>query len=230
VNDIRETFLEISQAIVPIAILVMVLIVVFVPNWQPMALQFLLGIFMVMLGLGLFLLGIRVGLLPLGEAIGAELPQWGALLPILFFVFVLGVAVTAAEPDVRVLAAKVDIVSGGEIARQTLTTLVAVGVGLFMVVAIVRMVLGIPIGYVLLAGYLAVFALSYFVPPHFVPVSFDAGGVTTGPMTVPFVLALGTGLASVLGGRASLADSFGYVALASLGPVLAVMLLGVIYG
>ncbi len=229
-DDIREVLLEISQAVLPIAVLVIVLIILFIPAWWPVVLQFLVGTFMVMLGLGLFLLGVKVGMLPLGEAIGAELPQWGSLVPILFFVFVLGMAVTVAEPDVRVLAAKVDTVSGGEIARQMLITLVAIGVGLFMVVAVLRVVLGIPIGYILLAGYLAVFVLSYFVPPHFVPISFDAGGVTTGPMTVPFILALGVGLASVLGGKASLADSFGYVALASIGPVLAVMLLGVIYG
>ncbi|MBE0465890.1 MAG: DUF1538 domain-containing protein [Candidatus Desulforudis sp.] len=229
-GDIRDIVLEVVQAVLPIAVLVVVLIMLFVPHWWPVVLQFLIGTLMVVTGLGLFLLGVKVGLLPLGQAIGSELPQWGSLPLILFFIFVLGVAVTVAEPDVRVLAAKVDTVSSGEIARGMLITLVAVGVGLFMAVAAARMVLGIPLSYILIGGYLAVFVLSYYVPSHYVPISFDAGGVTTGPMTVPFILALGVGFAAVLGGKGSLSDSFGWVALASIGPVLAVLLLGVIYG
>lgn len=230
VDDIKEVALEVGKAILPLAVLAVVLILIFVPGPGPVVVQFLVGAAMVTTGLGLFLLGVKVGMLPLGETIGSELPQWGSLPLILFFVFLLGVVVTVAEPDVRVLAAKVDTVSSGEVARNLLITVVAIGVALFMVVAVVRVVLGVSLGYILIGGYLAVFALSYFVPPHFVPISFDAGGVTTGPMTVPFILALGVGFASVLGGKSSMADSFGYVALASIGPIIAVMLLGVIYG
>ena len=229
-NHVKEAAWEIFQAVLPIVVLVIILILIFVPYPIPVIAQFLAGSLMVMLGLGTFLLGVKVGLLPLGESIGAELPQWGSMLWILFFVSILGLAVTIAEPDVRVLAAAVDKVSAGDISKNLLITAVAVGVGMSLVVAVARIVVHIPLSYIIIGGYTSVFVLSYFVPPHFIPISFDSGGVTTGPMTAPFILALGVGFASVLGGKSSLENSFGYVALASIGPVLAVMILGVIFG
>lgn len=229
-EEIKNIALEIITAILPIAVIVVVLqLILFEQPW-PMVGQFLVGAVMVTLGLGLFLLGVKVGLLPLGEAIGSELPAFGSMPILLFAILFIGIAVTVAEPDVRVLAHQVDVVSDGEITKRVLVTFVAIGVGVFMAIAALRVVLGVPMGYIIVGGYLLVFGLSAFVPPHFVPISFDSGGVTTGPMTVPFILALGVGLTSVLGGKSSLSDSFGFVALASIGPVIAVMLLGVIYG
>lgn len=226
---IKEAVTEILRAVTPIVVLVIILILVFVPNPIPVVIQFSIGSLMVMSGLGTFLLGVKVGLLPLGEAIGAELPQWGSMVWILSFVAILGVAVTIAEPDVRVLAVAVDKASGGEISKNMLIMAVAMGVGISLIFAVARVVLNIPLSYILIAGYTTIFILSYFVPDHFVPISFDSGGVTTGPMTAPFLLALGVGFASVLGGKCSLENSFGYVALASIGPVLSVMILGVTY-
>jgi hypothetical protein len=229
-EEIKDIAVEIIQAILPIAVIVVILqLILFEQPW-PMVGQFLVGVVMVTLGLGLFLLGVKVGLLPLGEAIGSELPTFGSIPILLFAILFIGIAVTVAEPDVRVLAHQVDIVSDGEITKRVLVTFVAIGVGVFMAIAALRVLLGVPIAYIIVVGYLLVFGLSAFVPPHFVPISFDSGGVTTGPMTVPFILALGVGLTSVLGGKSSLSDSFGFVALASIGPVIAVMLLGVIYG
>jgi hypothetical protein len=135
-----------------------------------------------------------------------------------------------AEPDVRVLAMQVDRVSNGEISKNFLIYTVAAGVAFFVGLAMLRIILSIPISYLLVASYGLVFLLAAFTPAHFLPVSFDAGGVTTGPMTVPFILALGVGVASVLGGKTASADGFGLVALASIGPILAVMLLGLFYG
>ncbi|PAM96551.1 hypothetical protein B4N84_01705, partial [Flavobacterium sp. IR1] len=107
---------------------------------------------------------------------------------------------------------------------------VALGVAIFVGLAMLRIVLNIPITYLLIGGYGLAFSLAAFTPAHFVPISFDAGGVTTGPMTVPFILALGVGVASVLRGKSASSDGFGLVALASIGPILAVLVLGVIYG
>jgi hypothetical protein len=228
-EEIKDIVLEMVQAVLPIAVVVVILMLLLFEQPGDLIARFLVGVVMVTIGLGLFLLGVKVGLLPLGEAIGSELPQRGSLLILVLFTLFIGIAVTVAEPDVRVLAHQVDVVSDGEIAKRTLVTFVAVGVGIFTAVAAARVVLGIPMAYILITGYVAVFILSAFVPPHFVPISFDAGGVTTGPMTVPFILALGVGLTSVLGSKRSLGDSFGFVALASIGPVLAVMILGVIY-
>ena len=229
-EEVKNIAKEIMQAILPIAVIVVILQIIMFENPLLMVGQFLVGVIMVALGLGLFLLGVKVGLLPLGEAIGSEIPKSGSVPVLLFATLFIGIAVTVAEPDVRVLAHQVDLVSGGEISKRILVTFVATGVGIFLAIAALRVVLGVPMSYLIIGGYLFVFGLSTLVPPHFVPISFDSGGVTTGPMTVPFILALGVGLTSVLGGKSSLSDSFGFVALASIGPVIAVMLLGVIYG
>lgn len=230
-DEIKEIGKEILQAVIPVAVFVIIIQLILFEEPLLVIAQFLVGVLFVTLGLGLFLLGVKVGLLPLGEIIGSELPQKGTFVTILLAVLFLGIAITVAEPDVRILAHQIDLVSGGEISKNILINFVALGVGIFMVIAVARVFLGIKIKYILIAGYTIIFVLSLFIPPHYVPISFDAGGVTTGPMTVPFILALGVGLTSVLGGgKSTMSDSFGYVALASIGPVLAVMLLGVIYG
>lgn len=192
--------------------------------------QFLVGVIMVLLGLFLFLLGVEIGLLPLGEHIGAFLPKTGKIWVVLFFGFLLGFVVTVAEPDVRVLASQIDIVSSGTIPKNILIYTVALGVAFFVGLAMLRIILNIPMVWLLLGSYIVVFALAAFTPSTFIPISFDSGGVTTGPMTVPFILALGVGVASVLRGKSASHDGFGLVALASIGPILAVLTLGVIYG
>jgi hypothetical protein len=184
---------------------------------------------MVMTGMFLFLQGVKIGLLPMGEAIGAELPKRGSMIFLLFFAFVLGFMVTLAEPDVWVLVGYVDTVSEGLVNRYILVLFVALGVGIFVTLAMLRIVLNVPIAYLLAGGYIIILILSFFTPADFVPISFDAGGVTTGPVTVPFILALGLGVTAVLGGRSSFNDGFGLIGLASIGPVLGVMILGIIY-
>jgi hypothetical protein len=176
------------------------------------------------------LMGVRIGLLPVGEAIGSSLVARGSVVILLGASFVLSFAVTVAEPDVRVLAYQVDLASQGRIGTGVLITAVALGVALFVALALLRILLGVPMAYLLAAGYGIVLILTLFTPPHFVAISFDAGGVTTGPMAVPFILALGIGTTSVLGGKSALGDGFGLVGLASIGPIIGVMLLGVILG
>ncbi|MEB1809202.1 MAG: DUF1538 domain-containing protein [Bacillaceae bacterium] len=229
-QDIRDTVKEVVYAILPITLVIVIL--QFTLIWLPMEVffQFLAGVVMVSLGLMLFLLGVHIGLLPVGEMVGSALPKTKKIGLILFFGFLLGFVVTVAEPDVRVLALQIDQVSNGEISRNILVYSVALGVGIFVALAMLRIVFNISIKWLLVGGYGLVFLLAAFTPAHFIPISFDAGGVTTGPMTVPFILALGVGVASVLRGKTSSSDSFGLVALASIGPILAVLLLGVIYG
>jgi hypothetical protein len=230
VQDIKETFREVLYAVLPI--IGVVLFLQFTIIWMPMEmlLQFMVGVGMVSAGLILFLWGVQAALLPIGELIGASLPRLGKAWLVVFFGIILGFAATVAEPDVRVLAMQVDRVSNGEISKNFLIYTVAAGVAFFVGLAMLRIILSIPISYLLVASYGLVFLLAAFTPAHFLPVSFDAGGVTTGPMTVPFILALGVGVASVLGGKTASADGFGLVALASIGPILAVMLLGLFYG
>jgi len=228
---VKETIWEVIYAILPLTVLVLIL--QFTLIWLPIAslLQFLIGVIFVSLGLILFLIGVHIGLLPVGELIGSYLPQTGKVWMIILFSFILGFSVTVAEPDVHVLAGYVDQVSGGTIAKWDLILPVALGLGIFVALSMARIILKISIKWILFGGYLAVFilALSSQVPPEFIPISFDAGGVTTGPMAVPFILAFGVGVASVLRNDKS-ADGFGLVALASIGPILAVLILGILFG
>lgn len=228
-KQVKEGIYEVVMAVMPITIVVILLQIVLINMPWILFSRFLIGVAMVMAGLFLFLQGVKIGLLPMGEAIGAELPKRGSMFFLLFFSFVLGFMVTLAEPDVWVLVGFVDSVSQGMVNRYILVVSVALGVGIFVTLAILRTVLNIPIAYLLAAGYIAILVLSFFTPSDFVPISFDAGGVTTGPVTVPFILALGLGVAAVLGGRSSLNDGFGLIGLASIGPVLGVMILGILY-
>ncbi len=229
-NYLKETALEVIYAVLPITIVVIILqyTLIFLPT--ELFVRYLLGTIMVTLGLIFFLMGVHIGLLPVGEFIGSALPKTGKISLVVFFGFLLGFVVTVAEPDVRVLAIQVDLVSGGEISKYLLIYTVALGVAIFVGLAMFRIIYDIPIKYLLMAGYGLIFLVAAFTPSHFIPISFDAGGVTTGPMTVPFILALGVGVASVLRGKTASSDGFGLVALASIGPVLAVLLLGVVYG
>lgn len=228
-NDFKEGLIEVVQAVLPITGVVILLQVFLISMpWEEFT-RFLLGVFLVMAGLLFFLQGVKIGLLPMGEAIGAELPKRGSLFFLLFFAFILGYAVTMAEPDVWVLAGYVDTVSEGMVSRYILVLFVALGVAIFVTLAMLRIVLNVPIAYIFAGGYTLILILSFFTPTDFVPISFDAGGVTTGPITVPFILALGLGVTAVLGGRSSFMDGFGLIGLASIGPVLSVMILGIIY-
>lgn len=229
-EDIKDVLREVVQAIAPLVI-VIILLQIFILRSPPALLwQFAAGAVMVGGGLFLFLVGVRVGLLPVGELLGSELVSRGSPLILLAGTFIFGFVITVAEPDVRVLAHQVGIASDGTIETNLLIIAVALGVGVFITLAILRILLGVPISYLLGAGYLLILIMSIFTPPGFTAISFDAGGVTTGPMAVPFILALGIGTTSVMSGKANLADSFGLIGLASIGPVLGVMTLGVLFG
>ncbi|KIL48447.1 DUF1538 domain-containing protein [Jeotgalibacillus campisalis] len=230
-DKVKGTFKEVSAAIFPITIVVVLLQVTLVRLPLDLFLQFIVGVIFVSLGFFLFLLGVHAGLLPVGEMIGKKLPKTKKTWLIIGVGLMLGFAVTIAEPDVRVLAEQIDDVSGGAIASWILILSVAIGLSLFVGLAMARTVFSIPIHYLLAGCYTVVFILAIFVPKSFIPISFDAGGVTTGPMAVPFILALGVGVASVLkSNSSSSSDGFGLIGLASIGPIIAVMMLGVIFG
>ena len=225
---VKEIALEVVKAIMPITIILVIFQFAFIRMPILLFVQFLIGVLFVMIGMCLFLLGVKVGIVPMGEAIGAELPKRGALPYIIAIAFLIGFAVTVAEPDVIVLSHQVDVVSEGSISNTLLISVIAIGVGFFVSMAIVRVIFGFSIAYLLVAGYTIILILSFFTPPQFIPVAFDSGGVTTGPITVPVILALGIGFSSVLAGKSPLSDGFGLIGLASIGPVIGVMVMGVI--
>jgi len=229
-SDFKGSLKEVVPAVLPIT-LVVILLQVFLVSlpWEVFA-RFLIGAAMVLVGLLLFLQGAKIGLLPMGEAVGSELPKHGSIFFLLFFAFILGFVMTVAEPNVRVLAHQVDHVSDGMIGSNLLILTVATGVAFFVAVGMLRIVLRVPIAWLYGVGYLAIIILSFITPASFVPIAFDAGWVATGPVIVPFILALGLGTVAVMGGRSSFSDGFGLVGLASIGPAISVMILGMIYG
>ena len=227
-TEIRKIFLEVCQSVLPIiAVIIVLQLLLKLPG--AMVGQFLGGAVMFTLGLFLFQIGIRIGLLPLGEAVGAALAERGSLPILLGIAFILGLTVTVAEPNTQVLAHYVEMASNGLIGSKTLTTAVALGVALFVALALLRLFLNIPLAYLVAAGCAITLFILIFTPPQFAAISYDAGGVITGPLLVPFVLALGIGIASVLGGRSVLEDGFGLVGLAFFGPIIGVMLVGVFF-
>ena len=212
----------------PLVGVVCVLQVLLVHAPAALFLQFLAGAILATLGMLLLFGGIDVGILPMGRFIGAELPKKGSLSLILVVAFALGFATTVAEPDVLVLSEQVERASQGSLRSRSLIYLIATGVGLFTALGLWRVVRGFSMAALLTGVYVAVIALSLLAPANIVPLAYDAGSVTTGVLTAPVVLALALGLASVLRQRSAIDDGFGLLGLASVGPVIAVLLLGLL--
>ena len=214
---LKEKISESVSSVLPITINVLLLSVTITPMPVGTMVLFLTGAALLIVGMALFSLGTDVSMTPMGEGIGAQLPRTKNLFIVILITLIIGVLITIAEPDLQVLAGQVP-----SIPNNVLIWTVAVGVGLFFVLAMLRTLFKIRLSLLLIMFYAVVFILSAFVPNEFVSVAFDSGGVTTGPVTVPFIMALGVGLASIRGDSGAQEDSFGLVALCSIGPVLAV--------
>lgn len=223
-KKLKEKILEALSSVLPITLIVAFLSITIAPLSVGTLVLFLVGAMLLIVGMGFFSLGSDMSMMPIGDGIGAQLTRSKNLLLIIGIGLLIGTVITIAEPDLKVLATQVPTVPD-----MVLILTVAVGVGLFLVVAMLRTIFRIKLSHMLIAFYLLVFILSIFVPNDFIPVAFDSGGVTTGPITVPFIMALGIGMASIRGDKNSQDDSFGLVALCSIGPILAVMLLGIFY-
>ena len=215
---------EALVAVMPIVVIVLLLSFTIAPLSPSILLSFLLGAVLVMVGMMFFTLGAEISMTPMGEKVGAKMTQSKKVWLIILLSFVLGVIITISEPDLQVLAGLVPSIPNG-----TLILAVAIGVGLFLVVAILRMLLGIALPHLLVVFYIIAFVMMFLVPADFRAIAFDSGGVTTGPMTVPFIMALGVGISAIRNDRHAANDSFGLVALCSIGPILAVLVLGLIY-
>ena len=221
---LREKLLEALQAVLPIVAIVLVLCFSIAPVSPSILLCFLLGAAMIIVGIMFFTLGAEMSMSPMGERVGALLTRSRSVPLIIGVGFALGFLITISEPDLQVLANQVP-----SIPNMTLILSVAAGVGFFLVVAFLRMLLGIALPKLLVVFYGLIFVLAAFVPKEFLAVAFDSGGVTTGPITVPFIMALGVGVAAIRSDRHAADDSFGLVALCSVGPILAVLLLGILF-
>jgi hypothetical protein len=218
---------ETCISVVPIIVIVLLLNFTIAPVGSASLVRFLVGSVLVIIGLTLFLVGADLGISPIGQKAGAALTAKRKLALLIGAAFAIGFFITIAEPDVQVLATQVVGVNPA-VPKIPLILMIAVGVGFFVVVGLLRIVFNLSYRWLLIISYGVVFLCAYFTSPDFMAVGFDAGGATTGPMTVPFIIALGVGVASSKGGAANRDSSFGLTGIASIGPILAVLLLGII--
>ena len=223
-DELFVKFKESFAAVMPIAAIVIFLCLTLVDLPAHSMILFLIGTVLLIAGMIFFTLGADISMMTIGQSIGSHLTKSRNTWLIALICFILGVVITVAEPDLRVLADTAPIVD-----TMVLILAVAVGVGVFLVVSFFRVYLQVKLAYILIVMYTLLFglALSPLIPNNFVSIAFDSGGVTTGPITVPFIMALGVGLASVRGDKTSEEDSFGLVALCSIGPILTVLILGI---
>mgnify|MGYP000007737650 CR=1 FL=1 len=221
---LREKLLEALQAVLPIAAIVLVLCFTIAPVSPSILLCFLLGAAMIVVGIMFFTLGAEMSMTPYGRARGCgdhQKPEAAGDL---------GHRLSAGLPHHHFGAGPAGAGKSGALhPNRTLILSVAAGVGLFLVFAFLRMLIGISLPKLLVLFYGMIFLLAAFVPKEFLAVAFDSGGVTTGPMTVPFIMALGVGVSSIRGDRHAADDSFGLVAMCSIGPILAVLILGIVF-
>jgi len=225
--------------LVPIILVVAFFQIIVLQQPFPNIGNILVGLVCVVLGLALFVQGLEMGLFPIGEAMAKAMTHKGSLVGLLVFAFMLGFGTTVAEPALIAVAAEAADIAGqaGAIennaeARESyafgLRMTVALSVGAALVLGVFRILVGWPIQYFIIGGYILVVVITLFAPPEIVGIAYDSGGVTTSTITVPLVTALGVGLASTIKGRNPLLDGFGLIAFASLTPMIFVMIFGMI--
>ena len=223
-EKLREMTLEALSAVLPITLIVFAFTVLVSPAPIGIMMLFLVGAALLIIGMGLLTTGVDMSLMPLGNDIGVSMTKPRKIALICAVSFVMGMTISFAEPDLQVLSR---LVPGIE--RMTLLITVSIGVGCSLLLAVLRIILSIALSKIIIVCYSIMIVLAIIAPHNFVPVAFDAGGVVTGPVAVPFILAMGLGIASIRSDRVSTEDSFGLVALCVIGPVMSVMLLGLIF-
>ena len=218
-----EKIKESLSSVLPVTAIVFLLLITVAPVDAPILISFIIGTLLLIVGLGFFTLGAEVSMMPMGQYVGSKMTKTKKLWLILLVSLFVGVMITISEPDLTVLAEQISSIN-----KWVLILSVGLGVGIMLVVAMLRIVFKIKLKYLLLFFYAVVFVLAFLVPKSFLALSFDSGGVTTGPMTVPFIMALGVGVSAIRADKEADNDSFGLIALCSVGPIIAVMLLGIL--
>ncbi|MBO4629425.1 MAG: DUF1538 domain-containing protein [Treponema sp.] len=218
--NILHKFKETAVSVLPVMAIVFLLGLTIVPLEPSLLLRFFISGILLIIGLTIFLLGVDLGIQPMGERCGAALTQKKSLSLLLASAFVIGFIVTVAEPDIQVFADQVRGVFPF-VNKLTFTFVIAGGVGIFIMLGLLRSVTNLSLKWTLFISYTILFVVAFFAPDSFMGIGFDSGGATTGPMTVPFIMALGIGVSSVRAGKED--NSFGLTGISSIGPVLAVV-------
>lgn len=222
---LKEKLTESAKSVLPISAIVLLLCLSVSPIEISAFTSFIFGSAILIVGIALFTLGAETSMTPMGEYVGVQMTRSRKIWLVVILSFLVGVMITMSEPDLQVLATYVPSIKPSFL----LVLSVSIGVGAFLVVAMLRILFGVKLRFLLLGFYIIAFALAIFVNPDFWSVAFDSGGVTTGPMTVPFIMALGVGVSSIRSDAEETNDSFGLVSLCSIGPIIAVLVLGLIY-
>ena len=221
---LMEKIKESLASVLPVSLIILLLSFTVTPLPNAVFISFIFGTFFMIFGIGLFTLGVDKSMMPMGEHVGATITKSRKLWLVIFVSFFIGTLITASEPDLTVLAATIPSID-----TYTFILTVAVGVGVFLVLAVLRIIFAIRLRYLLFASYAIVFIMAALVSPDFLSVAFDAGGVTTGPLTVPFIMAMGVGISAIAADSSKSGDSFGLMALCSVGPIIAILVLGLVY-
>lgn len=225
--ELKKAAIEAITSILPLVIVILILQFTVLHAPPELLWNFLIGAAMAIVGVTLFLAGVRIGILPMGRDVGAELPQHESLLLIIVSAVIFGFVVTVTEPGVMVLS-ELFVQLGGD-GGTVMVIVVAVGMAILFMAALVRIIFGFPIRYLLTAVYGIAVILALFAPPEYVALAFDSGSAAAGSFTVPMMLALGLGFVSVLARRSSLSDGFGLVGLACAGPIIGILCWGVFF-
>lgn len=225
-GELRRQLLEVIRSVGPLLGLVLVFQVTLVQAPLGAFVQFVAGSILAVIGLLLLFLGVDLGILPMGRFIGSEVPRKGSVALIVGLGFSLGFATTVAEPDVVVLSRQVDAISAGAIDGTLVHFVTGVGAAVFTALGMARIVYGFSLRALLAVSFSLVILLSFAAPAEFVALAYDAGSVTTGVLTAPVVIAVAVGLSSVLADRSAVSDGFGILGLTSIGPIIAILILG----
>ncbi|GAA0598424.1 DUF1538 domain-containing protein [Virgibacillus siamensis] len=228
-NVLVSKLKEVLLAVLPITLMVLILNFTLTPLDPSLIARFIIGAILIIIGLSIFLFGVDIGITPIGQSIGKAIAKSNKIWIVMIAGLLLGFFISIAEPDLHILAGQVEMVTSGLITKTSLVIVVSIGIGLLIATGLVRIVYNIPLYKLLTILYLIILVLAIFTSPEFLAISFDASGATTGALTVPFILALALGISTLKkDSKASEKDSFGLVAIASTGAIIAVMLMNII--
>lgn len=225
-----EKLKDVIMSVLPISLFVLLLNFTLAPMGSDLLIRFVIGTFLVIIGLGIFLFGVHIGISPIGSLMGERIAKTNKNYFVAFLAAFLGFIITFAEPALKILADQINIASGGTIPSLLIVLVVSLGVGLMVAIGLLRILYEKALNKLFTIIYFAIFILAIFVSEEFLAISVDASGATTGAMATPFILALGYGVSQLKGSRDSEEGSFGLVGLASTGPILTVMLMSIVSG
>ncbi len=230
-NEFAKKIKEVSFAVLPIVVIVLLLHFFVYPIDTVLFIRFIIGAVFIIIGLSIFLYGIEIGITPVGDHMGKLITKPNKLYLVILGGLFLGFFISVAEPDLQILAAQVDSVTAGAIPKMTIVLIVSIGIAVMLAFGLVRIVYGVPLYILLAILYSVVLVLSFFTTPEFLAISFDSSGATTGALTVPFILSLAMGVTTMKrDSKGAEKDSFGLVAIASTGAIIAVMVMSIITG